>query len=281
LFSVNILSFFAVSSKILWNVSLLNSRQVCYNWFNIIDRQFMKNEWIETNRQSYNTIARDFSATRNRVWQDLELFLKYIQDGNKVLDVGCGNGRLVELLGRKKIDYFGVDISDKLIEQAYQEYPDYKFIIGDALHLKLSEKFDVAVSVSVLNHFPKEQQRQFVKNIVEALKPNGYLLLSNWNLWNAESKKSLMVFEEEKTYMEEAEFVKKYGVTKYDLGDREVLTLWGDQQHLLYYYAFDVEELRVLLSDCGLIVEVAYYSKEGVEVEKSVGENIICVARKK
>ncbi|PIX02803.1 SAM-dependent methyltransferase, partial [bacterium (Candidatus Gribaldobacteria) CG_4_8_14_3_um_filter_42_11] len=41
-----------------------------------------------------------------------------VKDGDKVLDVGCGNGRLVKAFENKKISYLGVDNSEKLIKLA-------------------------------------------------------------------------------------------------------------------------------------------------------------------
>ncbi|MBM4177706.1 hypothetical protein FJ208_02810, partial [Candidatus Gribaldobacteria bacterium] len=49
---------------------------------------------IDQNKQVYNKIAYDFSNTRNYLWQDILPLLDYSKKGDKVLDLGCGNGRL-------------------------------------------------------------------------------------------------------------------------------------------------------------------------------------------
>ena len=74
-------------------------------------------------RQSYDKIAEDFSRTRYSIWKEFKPLGQYAKDGDKILDLGCGNGRLIELFQGKNIEYAGIDNSEKLIEIAHQKYP--------------------------------------------------------------------------------------------------------------------------------------------------------------
>lgn len=235
---------------------------------------------LMTNKKSYDAIARDFSVTRNYVWDDLNIFLKYIKDGDNVLDLGCGNGRLVDLLKNKNVAYLGVDYSKGLIDQAKQKYPDNKFRVMDSLDLKLPrESFDAVITTAVLNHFPTRQmQLAFLQNIKNVLKPGGYLLMSNWNLWNKNNKKGTHAFNLEKNKLSDEEFEIKYGFDKNDLSDKDVLTIWGGQQ-ILYYYAFDIAVLKELLEESGFEVVGNFYSKDGRKAGKVNGDNIITIAK--
>ncbi|MFH1192254.1 MAG: class I SAM-dependent methyltransferase [bacterium] len=40
---------------------------------------------------------------------------KYVKNGMKILDIGCGNGRLLQALENRGIEYVGVDNSRNLI----------------------------------------------------------------------------------------------------------------------------------------------------------------------
>jgi len=158
----------------------------------------MKKEYAENllkkTKQDYNEIAQEFSATRYQIWGETEfLFNDYVMPGDKVLDLGCGNGRFFEFLKDKDIYYIGVDFSEKLIEIAKEKYPKVKFQVADALNLPFPNNyFDKIYSIAVLHHIPSEEFRiQFFEEVRRILKPNGFFILT---VWKPESKKNLNVF---------------------------------------------------------------------------------------
>jgi len=105
-------------------------------------------------------IAEDFSRTRRYLWPDFQSLAEYIKPQDKVLDLGCGNGRLIELLGDKEIDYLGVDNVQNFIEIAKKKYPAYSFQVADALSLPFADNsFDKVCSIAVLHHIPSEELR--------------------------------------------------------------------------------------------------------------------------
>ena len=66
----------------------------------------------------YNSFAGQFSQTREYLWDDIKPLIKYIKENDKVLDIGCGNGRLYHVLKEKQIIYTGLDLSEELIKIA-------------------------------------------------------------------------------------------------------------------------------------------------------------------
>lgn len=64
---------------------------------------------------SYNQFASEFNKSRQNLWPELLEFKKYLKNGIKILDLGCGNGRLISLLKDYEIYYIGSDISVFLI----------------------------------------------------------------------------------------------------------------------------------------------------------------------
>src|SRR3989338_9736178 len=66
---------------------------------------------VKKTQEDYNTIAEDFDRTRGRLWEGMERFAAAVDDGDAVLDFGCGNGRLLELFEGKTVDYTGIDQS--------------------------------------------------------------------------------------------------------------------------------------------------------------------------
>jgi len=48
---------------------------------------------------------------------------------DKVYDIGCGTGLLLELLDIEPVNYIGIDPSWSMIKKSREKYPDYKFLI--------------------------------------------------------------------------------------------------------------------------------------------------------
>jgi 2-polyprenyl-3-methyl-5-hydroxy-6-metoxy-1,4-benzoquinol methylase len=221
---------------------------------------------VEQNRETYNAVAEAFSGTRSFVWPDINFLLAHINERDQVADVGCGNGRLYEFIVSKGAEYRGFDYSANIIAEARKKYPKAKFSVANILDFKSEEKVDVVISVSVLNHFPKELQAEVIQRMAKILKPGGKLLLINWNLWNIKRNKSVWR-------------LPHLGTLK------NVLTSWqsGDKKRKgnLFYYAFTKRELRKLLEKNNFSVLENLYTKKGKKSSMLFGENIVTVAKLK
>jgi len=71
--------------------------------------------------------------------------------GARILDAGCGPGRVAGVLAQRGHDVVGVDVDPELIEAAEQDYPGPRYLVADLAELDLpargiSEPFDVIVS---------------------------------------------------------------------------------------------------------------------------------------
>ncbi|MCD4760666.1 class I SAM-dependent methyltransferase [bacterium] len=148
----------------------------------------MKSEKIKKSLKNvYNQIAHDFSHSRIYPWEELKVFIPYIKDGFKVLDLGCGNGRLIKSLeeAHDKYHYLGVDFSEGLIKEAKRKFPNHIFILADMVDLDFEpESFDMVFMIASFHHLPTRRERlELLYKINKWLKPGGYLFMSNWNLW--------------------------------------------------------------------------------------------------
>lgn len=214
-------------------------------------------EILTINRQSYNTIARLFSQTRQYSWPDFEFFKPYLHKQNDILDIGCGNGRLIEFLKPYIFAYMGVDLSDGLLQEARNKYAEYSFQQGDILTMDIDQKFDVIFSIAVLNHIPTQQlQLQALKSLYNHLKPGGIICMTNWNLWKLSlHKKSIFKykFKDKISYNE---------FNKIPLGFKDVITTWksGKTQVPLYYYAFSKGQIKKYAKKIGFKILENKYS---------------------
>lgn len=100
--------------------------------------------------------------------------------GNKVLDVGCGNGRLLEAICAKfGCVGHGVDADARRINDAIIHSKHATFERGLFDPANFSEPFDTVLSSAVIEHVPDPVD--FVRNLTHVLKPGGslYLLTPN------------------------------------------------------------------------------------------------------
>lgn len=81
-------------------------------------------------------------------------YLTYGAKEPRVLDVGCGHGRLLELLaGLSFSDYLGIDWSAQAIERAGAlMVPQARFEVADMNHWDTTERFDAVVMNNSLSY---------------------------------------------------------------------------------------------------------------------------------
>ena len=256
---------------------------------------------IKLNKNSYEKIAEHFSITRNYIWKDLKNLAKYIHNHYKIpptpfskggtikiLDVGCGNGRLFEELENKNIEYYGIDYCEKLIDIARNRYKHsaskVQFAVSNIKNMPFGKnQFDAIFAVAVINHIPsKEAQKKSLLKLHEALKPGGILLMTNWNLWNFNFKKNIFSYNFKKWKTSAGKWKGKYGIDKKEFRFKDIMTEWkdGEKSSPLYYYAFTKQEIDKLTKESGFKILDSYYSKSGKRVCRFQGGNIITIAKK-
>lgn len=104
---------------------------------------------------------------------------KKIQPGAKILDLGCGNGSLSNILAQHGYDVTGIEQSPSGVSFAKHNFPECQFIQGsiyDSPLPQLINSFDAVISVEVIEHifYPRE----LAKKAYEYLQPGGTLILT-------------------------------------------------------------------------------------------------------
>ena len=83
---------------------------------------------------------------------------EFCYSAENLLDVGCAVGGMSKIILElnQKIHYEGVDISEKMIDQAKKNYPNIPFYVVDGIELPYSdEHFDSVLSFGTLVHEQK------------------------------------------------------------------------------------------------------------------------------
>lgn len=216
-------------------------------------------------KQAYNTISGVFRKTRTIVWDDLVPLQQYAKEGDHILDLGCGSGRLYQLFAEKSISYVGADFSEGQIVEAQKHYPDAEFVVAEMVDLPFEDKsFDTIYCIAAFHHLSTASARtKSLSEMHRVLKSGGTLVLTNWNLdceWARE----------------------KVAVGKWKkVGENGYLVPWrradGSIVANRYYYGFDKEKIQKLLEESNFVAQ-EIYTTENVWTDDKRGGNLIAIA---
>ena len=106
----------------------------------------------------------------------------------RVLDIGCGSGRVAKLLAEAGYsgDYSGIDPADRFMAQEWPEASrfDIRFLQGDAHAVLPDASFELIVSLSALEHIPDDTR--LLRRLNGLLAPGGlqiHIVPSTWGLF--------------------------------------------------------------------------------------------------
>lgn len=117
----------------------------------------------------YHAGCGDVPYQRNETWLGVfeGIANRIIQDINPhtVLDAGCALGFLVEELRKHSVEAFGVDISEYAIRNVHPSISSY-CRVGSIVD-PFPQKYDLIVSIEVLEHLPKAEAEKAVANLCQ------------------------------------------------------------------------------------------------------------------
>jgi SAM-dependent methyltransferase len=102
-------------------------------------------------------------------------FIQRYAPAGRMLDIGCGNGRLLGLAAHRGYEVLGIESSAKMVAGALRRLPATAVIHGRLAETDLPPgSFDIAVTVSYLEHDP--QPAQTLRQIHSLLRPGGFCI---------------------------------------------------------------------------------------------------------
>jgi tRNA (cmo5U34)-methyltransferase len=145
-------------------------------------------------KNNFDTVAwcYDFLSSivfGNKIKQSQLILLDQVKNDDRVLIIGGGTGWIInELLKLKRvktIDY--IEASKSMLEKAKSIRPIYtdviiNFIHGDENSSKDDEQYDAIIACYFFDQFQLIRLEFIISKLVRALKPNGKLLVADFNL---------------------------------------------------------------------------------------------------
>ena len=96
----------------------------------------------------------------------------------RILDAGCGSGRVGGYLARAGHTVTGVDLDPHLVEVARADHPAARWEVGDLARLQLPERFDLIVCAgNVLTFLAASERRPALARLAAHLADGGRLVV--------------------------------------------------------------------------------------------------------
>jgi len=199
-------------------------------------------DYQKITKKSYDKISKEWDSKRSYIWSPVKVFLESLEKKEKLklLDLGCGTGRFLQLAqkqGFQNKNIIGYDYSTGQLNITKSK--GFQTQIGDLINLPfLNSSFDVILCIAAHHHLlEKESQIKALKEMKRVLKPNGKILLSNWH-----PSKDFSITQEEK---------RKFVYLDKNRKKVKVTFTMDNKKYDRYYYMFEPEEIKILCKEAG------------------------------
>jgi ubiquinone/menaquinone biosynthesis C-methylase UbiE len=134
----------------------------------------------------YDNVAEEYSEAffgehekKPKDQEILHRFAQEIGDRGPVWDFGCGPGQTAEYLKNLGIEISGLDLSERLLEQARTIHPEIHFRRGNILELEFgNDSIAGVVAFYAMVHFTEEQVGIAFREAFRVLQPGGIFLFT-------------------------------------------------------------------------------------------------------
>lgn len=219
----------------------------------------------------YEQIASHFSETRHSCWPRVAEYLKSLETGSLVLDVGCGNGKYQ--VSNNDIILIGCDISCQLLEICSSR--NMNVFQAEAVSLPIRNgSMDHSISIAVIHHLAcKERRIQALNEIKRVLKPGGTALIYVWALeqQQKDGRSSKYLKKKENEGTKDDDMKSHLGIpihtNRMKFKSQDIFVPWksksSDETFLRFYHVFKEHELEDLCSQVTGIQVIKSYYDEG------------------
>jgi len=135
--------------------------------------------------KSFGGWAKIYDKISERYKQDVKFYNREAKKvKGKILEIGCGTGRIYLDLLKEGMDIYGIDISKEMLkvlkEKAKKEGLKPKVYLKDMRNFKLKQRFSLLIIPfrSFVHNLTTQDQLKTLKNIRRHLLPKGKLILS-------------------------------------------------------------------------------------------------------
>jgi RimJ/RimL family protein N-acetyltransferase len=126
----------------------------------------------------YDLIAHLWLDVSAYGFAQVERAAAFVKRKGDTLDVGCGTGRLMGLLGKHGFRTDGIDFSTAMIALARQRHPEARLFHADICRWELPRSYDLIVAWDSTWHVPLAQQEAVLTKLCRGLAAGGVLVFT-------------------------------------------------------------------------------------------------------
>lgn len=145
-------------------------------------------EWQATHDNFYRAFEERFRGPREAIRSRLRAYLPFVEplksiyDCPEAVDIGCGRGEWLELLGENGFNACGVDLDEGMLAACYENGLRVTHEDGIAFLEKFPNESQTVVSgIHIAEHLPFARLQILVQQALRVLKPAGLLILETPN----------------------------------------------------------------------------------------------------
>ena len=116
--------------------------------------------------------------------EDLASHIRNWTDATRILEIGCGEGAMAELLTRdySEAEFLGIDIIGHLgrMYEGRRQNVSFRQVEAQALAHEMPGYFDLVVLNDVLHHVPDPERDDILAAAGRLLSPEGILVFKDW-----------------------------------------------------------------------------------------------------
>jgi ubiquinone/menaquinone biosynthesis C-methylase UbiE/GNAT superfamily N-acetyltransferase len=246
------------------------------------------------NNNLYNNFAYYYDSYVNYFKDDIPIYLKYVKENTKVLEIGCGTGRILKAVLSKDCEVVGVDTSKSMLNIANKRLAYYinknklKLINTDLSEKTLNCKFDrVFITFYTFNYLLIDKKRfKMLKHIYSMLNDKGIVVV---DLFYPKSFRDLNIhnkwFKKKIYYNEEIIDLEDKRKLIGDLEERIQIFNRNDERETLITYRrfFNEEDIKSTFEYLGfsnIYMQKGYEVYSNIKSNEKHSNNYIIVAQK-
>ena len=131
---------------------------------------------------SYDERWKAMAASGQSIHGEADLVMSLLAEHDlgppgRVLDAGCGTGRVAIELASRGVDTVGVDLDQPMLDEARRKAPSQRWLLGDLVTVGAGDDFDIVVMAgNVMIFVAPGTEEAVLRNMASHLRPGGLVV---------------------------------------------------------------------------------------------------------